>query len=412
LSEPKRSLRLAYLTTEYPKVSHTFIRREILELERRGHHVLRLAIRGSSGAIADQADREEASKTVVCLSQSKLAMLGAIIAVKATRPLRWLKALGMTIGMARRSERGLLKHIAYLWEAAILLREVERNKIEHLHVHFGTNSTAVARLMRCLGGPPYSFTVHGPDEFDAPRSFALAEKIADASFVVAISDFCSAQLCRWADPVHWKKIHVVRCTVGEEFFANVEPAADSRTMLCIGRLTPQKGQLTLLEAVRRLVDESVDVRLILAGDGELSHLVESRIRELQLHEHVTITGWIDEQAVRRHLRESRVLVQPSSAEGLPVVIMESLAMGRPVISTMIAGIPELVQHGVNGWLVPAGNLELLMQAMKFAMGTSAEQLRQMGHAGQQAVRERHFTATEVDKLERLFIEAVNRKESR
>jgi colanic acid/amylovoran biosynthesis glycosyltransferase len=338
-------------------------------------------------------------------------MLGALIWAQARQPFRWLKALVMTNNMARRSERGFLRHLAYLLEAAILLKVVLRQRIQHLHVHFGTNAAAVARLMRCLGGPPYSFTVHGPDEFDAPRSFALADKIADAAFVVAISDFCSAQLRRWADPTQWNKIHVVRCTVGEDFFIPIAPSTNSSSLLCVGRLSPQKGQFVLLDAVKRLVDDGIGVRLVLAGDGELRALLEAKIQELNLEQHVQITGWIDENTVREQLVAARVLVQPSFAEGLPVVIMESLAMGRPVISTMIAGIPELVQHGVNGWLVPAGNLDQLVFAMQTALSASPDELGRMGCAGQRAVRERHFTSTEVDKLEQLFSDAVNHSEA-
>jgi len=399
-------MQLAYLTTEYPKVSHTFIRREIIELERRGHAVQRLAIRGSGGAVADSADRDEAAKTFVCLAQPKLAMLGSMLWVVFTRPLLMLKSLCMAASMASRSERGLLKHLAYLVEASILLRNVLQARTEHLHVHFGTNSTAVARLMRGLGGPPFSFTVHGPDEFDAPRSFALPEKIADAAFVIAISDFCAAQLQRWATPSEWKKIHIVRCTVGAEFFAALPPAPDSQTLLCVGRLTAQKGQFVLLEALKRLTGEGVQAKLVLAGDGELRHQLETRIRELNLEGQVKITGWIDEKTVRNYLSDARVLVQPSFAEGLPVVIMESLAMERPVISTFVAGIPELVRPEVTGWLVPAGNLDELVMAIRTALAASPEHLRRLGHAGRQIVRERHYTVTEVDKLERLFREAI------
>ena len=149
-SGPK--LRIAYLTTEYPKVSHTFIRREILELERRGHQVLRLAIRGAGGAVADAADRDEAQRTIVCLNLPKVRMLGSIVRVQSRNPLRWLRGLTKNWRMSRASERGLLRHLAYLYEASVLLRICERENINHVHVHFGTNSAAVARLMHCLSG--------------------------------------------------------------------------------------------------------------------------------------------------------------------------------------------------------------------------------------------------------------------
>ncbi|HVP73099.1 MAG TPA: glycosyltransferase family 4 protein [Phycisphaerales bacterium] len=401
---PKSAMRIAYLTTEYPKVSHTFIRREILELERRGHRVLRLAIRGAGSAIADVADRDEAQRTIVCLNLPKLSMLASIIAVKVTRPLKWLKALAMTWRMARVSDRGMLRHFAYLWEAAVLLRICQRESIQHVHVHFGTNAAAVARLMRCLGGPTYSMTVHGPDEFDSPRTFSLGDKVADASFVCAISDFCSAQIRRWCEPQHWNKIHVVRCTVGTEFFERARPVpAQTQTLLSVGRLSAQKGQLLLIEAMRRLRDEGIDAKLIVAGDGEMRSEIERAIAQARLTDHVMITGWVDEAAVREHLLNARALVQPSFAEGLPVVMMEALAMQRPVIATMIAGVPELVRHGENGWLIAAGSVEELVTAMRAALESPVEQLNRMGAAGARRVRERHYTPSEVDRIEALLL---------
>jgi glycosyltransferase involved in cell wall biosynthesis len=398
-------LRIAYLTTEYPKVSHTFIRREIVELERRGHHVLRLAIRDPGAAIADAADREEAARTIVCLNLPKVKLLGAVIATKALHPIRWCKALGMMWTMHRRSDRGLLRHVAYLWEAAALLRICQREKINHIHVHFGTNAAAVARLMRCLSGDrlTYSMTVHGPDEFDAPVGFSLREKVADAAFVCAISDFCAAQTKRWSAVCDWSKVHVVRCTVGDEFFERGRPiSVDSTTLLSVGRLSAQKGHLVLIEAMRRLIASGVHARLVLAGDGEMRGEIEHAIAAARLSDRVIITGWVDEKAVREHLLSARALVQPSFAEGLPVVMMEALAMQRPVIATSIAGVPELVRPGENGWLIPAGNVNELVSAMREAVEAPLSRLNQMGAAGARRVRERHFTGTEVDKIEALL----------
>lgn len=406
-SRPKRHLNLAYLTTEYPKVSHTFIRREILELERRGHAVLRLAIRSAGDAIADDADRREAERTIHLLSLPNWAIAAAVTRSALRRPVRWLSALWMTLIMSRASERGLLRHLAYLAEASVLLSILRKHEIQHVHVHFGTNAAAVARLIRCLGGPSYSMTVHGPGEFDAPLGFSLIEKADDAAFVVAISDFCYAQLCRWMAPAQWEKIYVVHCSVNDEFFEPMTPVDESsRILLSVGRLSAQKGQLILLDAMKRLVDDDVDVRLVLAGDGELRPLIEQRIVALGLQRHVQLTGWVDEAALRMYLREARALVQPSFAEGLPVVIMEALAMGRPVISTFVAGIPELVRPAENGWLVAAGNVEELASALREALGASAARLTAMGRAGRERVRARHHVATEVTALEALLLAAM------
>ena len=407
-----RPMRLAYLTTEYPKVSHTFIRREILELERLGHEVTRLAIRDSAGAIADPVDEAEQSRTFHCLARGPLLLLKDAAAAMLRHPIRWLKSARMAWRMSRRGDRGLLKHLAYLMEAACLLRVVRKQRVEHLHVHFGTNAAAVARLMRALGGPPYSFTVHGPDEFDAPIGFALQDKVADAAFVVAITDYCAAQLHRWVRPEDWGKINIVHCTVADEFFEQVMPIPkDSRALVCVGRLSAQKGHLLLLNAVSALRDKGVELQLILAGDGELRDAIERRIDELDLRGQVSITGWISEQQVRQHLLSSRGLVLPSFAEGLPVVIMESLALGRPVISTRIMGIPELVKDGENGWLVTAGNLGELEVAMRWATETAVELLEEMGRSGRKSVGEGHRVAVEVAKLESLFSRVVNGREA-
>jgi colanic acid/amylovoran biosynthesis glycosyltransferase len=396
-----QSFKLGYLTTEYPKVSHSFIRREIVELARRGHDVHRFAIR--AGTVADFQDEAEAAQTFVCLAQPKPTLAAATLWCQVSRPARWFAALAMAREMSASSERGWLRHLAYLGEAALLTKVCKERGIQHLHVHFGTNAAAVARLMRCLGGPTYSFTVHGPDEFDAVRGFSLAEKAADAAFVVAISEYGAAQLRRWIPPREWGKIHVVHCTVADNWFEHATPVRnESNTLLSVGRLSAQKGQLILIEAMRRLVRTHPDAKLVLGGDGEMRAEVETAIAEAGLQNQVRITGWIDEQTIRGLLTDARALVQPSFAEGLPVVIMEAFAMQRPVIATQIAGIPELVRPGENGWLVTAGTVDDLVAAMADALTSEPARLTTMGQAGQARVRSQHAALTEVDKLEELF----------
>lgn len=400
-------MRLAYLTTQYPSVSHTFIRREVLEIERRGHTVLRLAIRPAGAELVDPADQEEQRKTIHCLSQPWTSLLLAQILTIVGRPLAFGRAVLLAVRMGWRSDRGLLRHIAYLSEAAYFFQVLRKNAIDHVHVHFGTNSAAVARLIRRLGGPPYSFTVHGIDLFDAPRMLDIKGKVADASFVVAVCDFTAAQLLRWIALEDWPKVHVVRCAVGPEFLdGDSRIDAASRNLVCVGRLSPEKGQVLLIEALARLIRSGKDARLILVGDGELRPVIEKRVRELRLGDHVEITGYVGESEVRRRILSGRAFVLPSFAEGLPVVIMEAFALGRPVISTYVAGIPELVRPGENGWLVPAGNVEALASAMREALHTSAEKLDAMAKAGGDRVRSCHCTLTEGARLASLFERAA------
>ena len=391
-------MRLAYLTTQYPSVSHTFIRREILTLESMGFSVFRSAIRPGSGVV-DAADKSEAEQTFQVLAQSKPGLLVQALVCFIGRPAAALRALAVAMAMGRVSERGRLKHIAYWLEAGVLYRRYKQEQIDHVHVHFGTNAASVARLARVLGGPTYSMMIHGPDEFDQAIGHSLGAKMEDAAFTVAITDYCAAQLRRWVDYEHWDKIKVVGCTVGEQWFDAAEPVADNaHSLVCVGRLCPQKGQTLLVDAFALALARGAKGKLVLVGDGEQRDAVEERIAACNVADAVSITGWQDEAAVRGYLLASRGLVLGSFAEGLPVVIMEALALQRPVVSTMIMGIPELVQDGVNGWLVPAGNVEQLADAIYEVLTVPVHQLHVMGEAGQSRVRERHLAETEVAKL--------------
>jgi glycosyltransferase involved in cell wall biosynthesis len=399
-------LRLAYLTTKYPAVSHTFIRRELREVEARGHLVLRMSIRPPNTNLADPLDLEETKKTFHCLSRPFSHHLLAVLKTVLFRPRRFINALLVTI-RAGLISRHLIKNLAYFIEACSLLDIILKHRIQHIHVHFGTNPAAVARLIRRLGGPGYSFTVHGPAEFDNPAGIDLAGKIAESTFVVAITDYCSAQLRRWSNPSDWHKIQVVHCTVGDDFFNAQQPLTpDCRTFVCVGRLSAQKGQLVLIDAFAGLIAAGHDARLVFVGDGELRPMIEQRIRESGQQERITITGYVSEAEVRRHIRAGRALVLPSFAEGLPMVIMEAFAVGRPVISTYIAGIPELVRDRENGWLIPAGNTEALTVAMAEALAKSEDQLAVMAQAGREMTHTNHRTTTEVDTLEKLFHTAL------
>jgi glycosyltransferase involved in cell wall biosynthesis len=250
-----------------------------------------------------------------------------------------------------------------------------------------------------LGGPPYSFTVHGPEEFDKPWTLSLTEKIEDAAFVVAISSFGRSQLYRLCSLEHWPKIKIVRCGVDQGFIdANPPPIADSARLVCVGRLCEQKGQLLLVQAAARLRDEGVALELILVGDGDMRPDVEALIRERQLEDVVKITGWAAGSEVRNYLSSSRALVLPSFAEGLPVVIMEALALGRPVLTTYIAGIPELVEPNRCGWLVPAGSVDALVDAMKEVLTTPVSRLTELGEEGRRRVLASHDARTATEPL--------------
>jgi glycosyltransferase involved in cell wall biosynthesis len=248
-------------------------------------------------------------------------------------------------------------------------------------------------LCHALGGPTYSFTAHGPEEFDQASRLGLRQKIAGAAFVVAISSFGRSQLYRHTDFRQWPKIKIVRCGVDETFLAPPAPLPTARRLLSIGRLCEQKGQLLLIEAVARLRQAGVVAEVGLVGDGELRPVIEDAIRRGGLADSVRILGWASSAAIVKALDESHALVLPSFAEGLPVVIMEALARARPVLSTYVAGIPELVVPGRNGWLVPAGSAEALAASLRQVLEMPVEQLTEMGLRGREDVRRQHDMAS-------------------
>jgi glycosyltransferase involved in cell wall biosynthesis len=396
-------MKVAYLVNQYPHVSHSFIRREVAALEALGVPVERFSVRASGADLVDPADRAERAKTQVLLAGGAPGLLAATLGTALTRPLRWARALALTVRLGRRSQRGVLRHLAYLAEACVLVGRLRRCGAGHLHAHFGTNPAAVALLTRALGGPAYSFTVHGPEEFDRPESLSLGDKIHGAAFVVGVSDYGRSQLFRWCAHGDWPKVQVVRCGVDAAFLREgPRPVPDTARLVCVGRLSEQKGQLLLLEALGRLAAEGVAFEMVLAGDGPMRPQVEEQVRRLGLEGRVRITGWLSNDAVRQEILAARSLVLPSFAEGLPVVLMEALALGRPVVTTYVAGIPELVVHGVNGWLVPAGSVAGLAEALRQALTTSPPELNRMGEAGAKRVAAMHDAAQEAAKLAGLF----------
>jgi len=392
-------MKVAYFTNQYPSVSHTFIRREIAALEQKGIEVERFSIRPPPVELVDPDDIEEQARTTVLLARGlpRLALTAGWTAV--LHPIRFLKALHMSIRMGLRLERGLLRNLAYLMTACTTLQLFRRAQCRHVHVHFGTNPTAVALLCRMLGGPPYSFTVHGPEEFDKPWQLSLTEKIEKASFVAGVSSFGRSQLYRQCAHSHWPKVKVVRCGVDRTYTeSEIAPIGDTRRFVCVGRICEQKGQLLLIEAAAKVRDMGEQFELILVGDGDMRQEAESLIRRHGLGDMVTITGWASGAEVRDYLVSARALVLPSFAEGLPVVIMEALALGRPVISTYIAGIPELVEPDACGWLVPAGSVDGLVRAMLEALRASPRRLEELGREGRRRVLASHDTRTATDPL--------------
>jgi colanic acid/amylovoran biosynthesis glycosyltransferase len=398
-------VRVAYLINQYPQTSQAFIRREINALESLGFSIDRYTVREWDQQVVDESDKSEKSKTRVVLNSGALGLLAATLIVWFTRPTKFFRALRLAVKMGKGGERGRLYHLIYLAEACVLLRWLAAAPApaEHVHAHFGTNSAAVAMLLRELGGPPYSFTCHGPEEFDRPISLKLGEKIARAAFVVAVSEYGRSQLYRWCAHQHWPKIHVVHCGVDASFLDGTKvELPDTPRLVCVGRLAEQKGQLLLVQAAAILKKEQIPFHLVLVGDGPMRRDVESLIARNGLSDCVVITGWQTNQQVRQELEKCRAMVLPSFAEGLPVVVMEALALQRPVIATHVAGLPELVESGICGYLVPAGSIDRLADALRTVLREDVHRLRAMGRDGAARVRAAHDATTQASRLANLF----------
>ncbi len=396
-------MKIAYLVSQYPKVSHSFIRREILALEALGFDILRISVRGWEQTLVDPVDQQERERTRYVLGGGLVKAFAAAARVLVRRPAKFLAALKLAIKSSIRSDRPLPYHLIYLAEACLVAEWLEEFGAVHLHAHFGANGAAVAMLSHVVGGPTYSFTVHGPEEFDKPEFLGLREKMRRAAFVVAITSFCRSQLYRWADYGDWKKIAIVHCGIEPAFHqapATALPAVPK--LVCVGRLCEQKGQLLLVRAVGTLVRKGHALSLVLAGDGEMRGDIEQLIAELNLSNHVSITGWISSDQVRDEIVAARALVLPSFAEGLPVVVMEAMSLYRPVLTTFIAGIPELVIDKENGWLIPAGDIDALVAALQTVIEAPDALLETMGAAAHQRVLERHAIDIEAAKLAALF----------
>ncbi len=405
-------MRVGYLVNRYPTPSHSFIRREIHAVESTGTEVVRFSIRpvGASD-IPDPRDRAEQRRTEALLAIGVVRLVIEAVWVLATRPLRSLKALAVAFAGNDRRLKTLIRRAAYYVEGAALALRIRSHSIDHLHAHFGTNSAMVARIASILSGIPYSFTVHGPDEFDAPIQLDLKGKVADCAFCVTISSFGRSQLMRWSAYSDWPKIKVVRCGVDDSFLRSPQAAkvTGAPHMCTVARLSAQKGIPLLLEAIAILKQAGELCTLTIVGDGEMRAEVEELITRLELSNHVHLVGMASSDEIIEHLLDARAMVLPSFAEGLPVVIMEALALSRPVIVSAIAGTPELVNKDC-GWLVSAGSVSELAEAIRAALSASPENLDAMGEVGRGRVSALHDSLVNGERLNELFHKAAETHE--
>ncbi|WOI54516.1 glycosyltransferase family 4 protein [Parvularcula sp. LCG005] len=400
-------MKVAYLINQYPSVSHTFIRREINALERQDIEVERYAIRVPPQVTDSAADAAEEKRTRRILGGGKGPLIKSALATLLKSPGGTLSSLARALKMGAKSESGLVRHLFYWGEALVVADWLRRDKVHHIHAHFGTNSATVAMLAAPLADASYSITIHGPEEFDKPALIHLPDKIEGSAFVAGVSSYGSSQLRRLVPYELWDKIKVVHCGISRQYYAGVESKSyDNRTFVSVGRLSEQKGQATLIEAAGILKRAGHDFHIRLVGDGDLRAVLEKQIRAEGLEQYIMLVGWASPKKVKEEVLAARAFLLPSYAEGLPVSIMEALALKTPVITTYVAGIPELVKDGINGWLTPAADAAALAEAMQAALETDPTTLEMMGADGRSRITERHDVDREAEKLADYFGDAL------
>ncbi|MGR8929516.1 MAG: glycosyltransferase [Gammaproteobacteria bacterium] len=395
---------IAYLTGFYARAGDTFIRREVEELRRQGWKVKTFSIRraDSSEQVSEDILREQAS-TQYILEQGIWCLAAAFSRMAWKYPVRMLRAINLARQIRWPGFKSVFWHLIYLVEAAYLAEQLIKNDIKLLHNHIAMNTGTVAMLVSALSGIPYSMTVHGPHEFFEAERWGLGKKIAASSLTVCISHFGKSQCMLFSPREEWTKLHVIHCGLDSVFFDDaVSKVTDSRKLIYVGRLDPEKGFFVLLDAAARISEAGIDFELLIVGDGAVRAEGEAYAEQLNLQDSVHFLGWRSSREVQQLISECRALVLPSFAEGIPVVLMEAMASQRPVITTQIAGIPELVRNGENGWLVAASSVDDLANAIREVLQAPPEVLEAMGRKGRLRVLEQHSIGTEVAKLSALF----------
>lgn len=399
------NIRLAYLVSRYPAVSHTFILREVAELRKLGFIIRTASInppdRPDSGLT--EAERAEAEATWFVKPQGVRGALSALLNTALTQPAGLWRGLKLALRLGGAEPKRLAKHLAYLVEAAMIGQWLKREKLSHLHVHFATPAATVGLFAKTVFGVGFSFTVHGPDEFyDAP-GYALAEKILGADFVACISHYARSQMMKLSPVSEWPKFEVCRLGVDPERFSPVDRVAEPGrfNVVCVGRLVSAKGQHILLEALAELKARGRHPRLTFVGDGPDRASLESHTQRLGLSDSVQFAGAVNQDAILEFYGQADAFVLPSFAEGLPVVLMEAMAMGIPCVATQIAGVPELIRDGEHGLLVAASDVSGLAGAIERLMD-APDLCRRLAEAGRERVLADYVLRVNAGRLGALF----------
>jgi colanic acid/amylovoran biosynthesis glycosyltransferase len=397
--------RMAYLVSRYPSLSHTFILREVLSLREQGFDIRVASINPPDRPAVEMTAEERAeAETTFCVKKADVARLLAACLITFIRyPLRWLNGLVFSIRLGGADLGKMLYGLFYFFEALLLGRWMATEGLDHLHVHFATPASTVGLIVTKIFPVKFSITVHGPDEFYDVPGYRLQEKIAGASFICTIGKFARSQLMKISPPAQWSKFEVAPLGVDPDRFAPLPApaAADAFELICVGRLVPAKGQQMLVGAMSKLLADGRKVRLRLVGDGPDRESLGRRVFELEIGASVIFEGPVNQDRIRTLYQAADLFVLPSFAEGIPVVLMEAMSMEIPVVTTFVNGIPELIRHGIDGWLVAPSDEEGLASAIATLMDDGALR-RRLGLAGRRRVIDQYQLKRNTERLAQIY----------
>lgn len=356
---------IGYLTSQYPATSHTFIRREIAALRAAGLAVRAYSVRpGDAPPVGEDAS---AGAIFTVLSQPPSAFVRAHLTTLARDPVGYVRTFRLALKHRVPGARALVWALFHFIEAMLLAAQLRRDGIRRLHNHFANPAATVGLLATHYLQLPWSITLHGISEFDYPAGVLLAAKLERVEFAACVSYFGMAQAMRLTKPAIWPRLALVRCAIDPADLPAARPRSGDRDtfeLICVGRLSPEKGHAGLLGAMAALVRRGVPVRLTLVGDGPESEALRALARELGIDQQVTFAGRLDEANTLTAIAGADALVLASFMEGLPIVLMEAMALGVPVIASRVAGIPELVMEEETGLLFDPANWLQLEQAIE------------------------------------------------
>lgn len=390
--------RIAYVLSQYPTYNHTFLLREVRELRRLGVEVdvASLADPDRALALLPEIEREEATRAVYIKAKGVIAGSISYLRWLLRSPVRVLSTTRRAILLGGSSPQRLAAHCAYLGQACMVADWLRASGHDRVHSHFSSTVTMFAAE---ISETPWSLTIHGPGEFDNVVGFGLAQKVASADRVITISGFARSQVLRWSDPSFWSRVAIVPLGIRLSDYAP-PPARvrGSRTeILTVGRLAPVKAQVLLIDAVAALHAEGHAVRLRVVGGGPDREMLETHVRNTGLQQVVEFVGPQPPAEVTRLYAESDIFALPSFAEGVPVVLMEAMAMELPCVASRIMGIPELIDDGVDGVLVkPADVADTVRGLRQLIEDESARS--SLGKAARRRVERDYDIARNVERL--------------